>query len=432
MLPPVSVEKQSDLHLAGTEYMDRNSLTLLLIEDTAEFAELVQHWVSGGDNVEAFCLNWTDTLGAGLNRLARGGVDVILLDLGLPDSDGMETFVRIKAQATGIPIIILSAADSEALALQLIQDGAADYLVKNTCNGNSLVRAVRYAVVRQRSQAAENDRRPAERKVVGVIGARGGVGATTIACHLAAELQSQTSRKVLLADLDVNAGLISMVFGLEPRYSLRDVIQNLRHLDRTCWESLVTRGAGDLDILPSPGLLGEGELSADDIGEVLTRVLPFYDWAVLDLGRLSGLVMRLRDRLDEILIVTGTGISSLYQTKRVADAMLKGGIDGERLRLVVHERKRHPELSGSELNKIFGIPVYARLQPDGDELDNACLAGKLPADRSPLRRQTSSLARKIAGLPEKKSGWGLPRLLSFRDRLQRMAENGAEGNVASG
>jgi Flp pilus assembly CpaE family ATPase len=408
--------------------MDQNSLTLLLIEDTAEYAELVQHWVSSADTADAFCLNWTDTLAAGLNRLARGGVDVILLDLGLPDSNGVETFMKARAHAAGIPIIILSAADSEALALQMIRDGAADYLVKNTCNGSSLVRAVRYAVVRHRSQAAENGGggRSTEGKIIGVIGAKGGVGATTVACHLAAELRSQTSRKVLLADLDVHAGLIPMIFGLEPKYSLRDVIQNIRHLDQTCWESMVTRGAGDLDILPSPSLLGDSELSADSIRQVLTLVLPFYDWIVLDLGRLNGLVMRLRDRLSEILIVTGTSIPALYETKRVADAFLKGGTDGERLRLVVNQRQGEQALSGSEWNQIFGIPVYARLLVDGEELDNACLQGRLPAESHPLRRQIGSLARKIAGLPEKRPRWGLPRLLSFRDRFRRTGEAGTE------
>src|SRR5690349_20790006 len=96
-------------------------LTVLLIEDSSEFVELVEHWVGAGNHDGTFTLAWTDTLAAGLNRLAEGAVDVILLDLGLPDCDGAETFARTKAQAPEIPIIILSAADSEPLALQMIK-----------------------------------------------------------------------------------------------------------------------------------------------------------------------------------------------------------------------------------------------------------------------------------------------------------------------
>jgi DNA-binding NarL/FixJ family response regulator len=92
---------------------------------------------------------------AGLNRLAQGGVDVVLLDLGLPASNGLETFTKMKARASGIPIIILSAAGSELLALQMIQEGAADYLVKSACGAAALVRAVKYAVVGHRWHVAD-------------------------------------------------------------------------------------------------------------------------------------------------------------------------------------------------------------------------------------------------------------------------------------
>jgi Flp pilus assembly CpaE family ATPase len=397
--------------------MDPNHITILLIEDTPAYAELVQRWVSGSDHAAAFSLSWTDTLVAGLHRLARGGVNVILLDLNLPDSDGMETFVKAKAHANGIPIILLSAADSESLALQMIQEGAADYLVKSTCNGSALIRALRYAVVRHRMHASEIAAgHMAQRRIIGVIGAKGGVGATTVACHLASELRLQTGQNVLLADLDVNAGLVSLAFGLDCRYSLLDVIDNIPHLDRTCWERLVTRAAGEFDILPSPGLLGAGELSADSIRQILTLVLPYYDWIILDLGRLNSMIMRLRDRLSEILIVTGSGIASLYETKRMTDALTRAGTEVERLRLVVNEIAPEGTLTGKELKQMFGIPVYARLRGDGQELDSAWLQRRLPAQNNALRRQIRLLARRVAGLPMKRAGWNLARLLPFRDR----------------
>src|SRR5690349_20911677 len=110
--------------------MDRKTLNVLLIEDSPDYAGLVQHWLSSTGEDVAFVLNWTDTLAAGLDRLARGGVDVVLLDLGLPDSYGVETLLAMRAHAPAMPVIILSAADSESLALQMIQEGAEDYLVK--------------------------------------------------------------------------------------------------------------------------------------------------------------------------------------------------------------------------------------------------------------------------------------------------------------
>jgi CheY-like chemotaxis protein len=69
--------------------MTAQALKVLLIEDTAEFAELVHKWLSPKGDI-AFILSWSDSLMQGLNSLSEGNVDVILLDLGLPDSNGYE------------------------------------------------------------------------------------------------------------------------------------------------------------------------------------------------------------------------------------------------------------------------------------------------------------------------------------------------------
>src|SRR5271154_4859095 len=110
------------------------TLTVLLIEDSPDYAALVEQWLSLRTDT-TFVLLRTDTLHAGLNCLNQGGVDVILLDLGLPDCSVVETFTRTKAQAGSVPVILLSGDSSEELALQLVRAGAQDYIVKGSCNG---------------------------------------------------------------------------------------------------------------------------------------------------------------------------------------------------------------------------------------------------------------------------------------------------------
>jgi|HubBroStandDraft_6_1064221.scaffolds.fasta_scaffold124692_2 DNA-binding NarL/FixJ family response regulator len=125
----------------------KESLTVLLIEDSHDYAALVQQWLAPRAEI-AFVLNWADSLQAGLDRVKHGGVEAILLDLGLPDSSGIETFTRTRLQAPGVPIILLTADKSEQLARQMVQDGAQDYVVKDSCNGDSLAKAIHYAVLR--------------------------------------------------------------------------------------------------------------------------------------------------------------------------------------------------------------------------------------------------------------------------------------------
>ena len=131
--------------------MTTQALTILLIEDTAEFAELVHQWLAPKGDI-AFVLNWADSLMQGLNSLAKGHVDVILLDLGLPDSNGYETFTTVRNYSPTTPVIVLSGGDSESLALRMVQEGAQDYIIKSACTSEMLSKALRYAAARQVGQ----------------------------------------------------------------------------------------------------------------------------------------------------------------------------------------------------------------------------------------------------------------------------------------
>ncbi len=397
--------------------MDQPRLAVLLIEDDPDYAALVEQWLSATTDDGAFVLNWTDSLASGLDRLAQGGLDIILLDLSLPDSDGRDTFLAIRARAPSLPIVILSAAASESLALQLIQQGAEDYLVKSACSRDLLVRTVRYTVIRRKRQGA--DALSQKVRVLGVVGAKGGVGTSTVACNLAASLREQTGQPVLLADLDVNAGQAAFLLGLDPQYTLLDAVANLDRLDRDCWESIVARGPGDLDVVASPSLPGHDEFPLKELHQVLESVRPFYQWIVLDLGQLSALSMSVLPQVDEILLVTTTTLPALHGAKRVIDAMVSKGVEQDRLRLIMNRTEAGQTLSGSELNRIFGVRVYARLPYDSEELHRACLQRKLPGKASEVGRQFGHLARKVAGLHDKRSLRNLPILVSLVGRFRK-------------
>jgi DNA-binding response OmpR family regulator len=121
-------------------------LEVLMIEDDPHYVALVQQWLSEGTE-RTFALRWTDSLEAGLSRLKQGGVDLILLDLGLPDSGGLETFTKVKERAAGIPLIVLRGDNTEQLALHLVQAHAHDsILYKSSSNRVLLTKMIHYAM----------------------------------------------------------------------------------------------------------------------------------------------------------------------------------------------------------------------------------------------------------------------------------------------
>jgi signal transduction histidine kinase len=125
-------------------------LKVLLIEDNPRDARLVQERLAEASG-DPFDLEIATTLAAGLQRLNAGGIDAMLLDLALPDSSGQETFLRAKAQALGVAIIVLTGLRDDSLALKLVQGGAQDFVAKVDIIGNNLTRAILYSIERQRA-----------------------------------------------------------------------------------------------------------------------------------------------------------------------------------------------------------------------------------------------------------------------------------------
>lgn len=122
---------------------------ILLVEDNPGDARLLREQLRDVDSF-AVEISHADRLEAATARLLEGPIDVVLLDLSLPDAQGMETVRRMLERAPEIPILVMTGLDDERLAVQAVQAGAQDYLVKGRTEGDLLVRAIRYAVERKR------------------------------------------------------------------------------------------------------------------------------------------------------------------------------------------------------------------------------------------------------------------------------------------
>ena len=126
------------------------SIHLLLIEDNPGDARLVREHLADAASGQVFRLDHAATL-AEAKSLVESGVsrDIVLLDLSLPDSFGLETLARWQVIAPKLPVIVLTGSDDEALAVAAVREGAQDYLVKGRIDGAVLVQAIRYAIERK-------------------------------------------------------------------------------------------------------------------------------------------------------------------------------------------------------------------------------------------------------------------------------------------
>lgn len=207
---------------------------VLLVEDNLVNARFAESLLANVDD-QVFRVQSADTLLAALDLLVHDAFDVALVDLSLPDSNGLETFLTIQRHAPELPIIIVTSLDDESVALSAVQRGAQDYLAKGSLQKGMLVRALNYAIARSRNPAEPAARLQVKATVVGLLGSNGGVGTTTLACHWGLELNRQTGQKVLLIDLEASSTGAAFLLKQSAPHTLLDAVQNLHRLDATLW-----------------------------------------------------------------------------------------------------------------------------------------------------------------------------------------------------
>ncbi len=140
---------------------------VLLIEDLADHVLLVEQALRSGGAGQSFALEHVPTLKDGLSRLARGGVDVVVVDLHLPDAADLEAVRAVRAAAPGAPLVVLTAAEGDEMPLLALQAGAQDYLTKSVLvdPGPLVVRTLLMAIERVRLEAALEDARRSADKI---------------------------------------------------------------------------------------------------------------------------------------------------------------------------------------------------------------------------------------------------------------------------
>jgi pilus assembly protein CpaE len=331
------------------------------------------------------------------DKLVRSRPDVLILDVSSLIDHLPETVNKIKETGISPMLIALnSSADPESI-LATLRAGFHEYLFP-PLHGN-----LRRALER-RSEERDHFREGARKgRVIGFLSAKGGCGATTLACHTAIEIQKLNKFDILLADMDFDSGMVHFLMKTKSTYSVQDAFNNLHRLDMSFWKAIISNGTPRLEIIsaPSPACLRQ-QPRPEQLQQVLRFVRQNYDWSLVDLGRnLSFLGMSVLDEIDETCLVTTLDVPALHQAKQIVQTLMNTGYARNRLRLILNRVPQRLEVTPEEIEKMFGIPVYAVLTDEYQDLYDAYAGGRLLTEGK-LARQFHSLSMKIAGVQEEK------------------------------
>jgi pilus assembly protein CpaE len=234
------------------------------------------------------------------------------------------------------------------------------------------------------------------------MSAKGGCGATTLITHVAAELGRQ-NQKVLLADLDLDAGMVGFITKTKSVYSILDAVNNLHRLDISYWKALVSNGIPGVEIVASPLALASKQQPKDEqVRQVLAFARPHYDWTLVDLGRsLSRMAMAALEETDEACLVTTLEVPALHQSKQIIQTLMDSGFGKNRIRLVINRAPKRLDITTSELEKMLGVPIFAMIPNDYPELYETYAEGRMLNRNSDLGKSIAKLAMKLASFEEK-------------------------------
>jgi pilus assembly protein CpaE len=330
-----------------------------------------------------------------LDRLERMRPDVVLIDIS-GWREPLEGLVASIRGAIGDPMIIaLNSTNDPDSILASMRAGINEYLYP------PLREPLRRAL--ERRSAERSRQRIAGAKTGGksfaFFSAKGGCGATTLITHVAAELGRQ-NQKVLLADLDLDSGMVGFITKTKSVYSILDAVNNLHRLDIHYWKALVSNGIPGVEIVAAPlALASKQQIKDDQVRHVLGFARPHYDWTLVDLGRsLSHTAMAALDEIDEACLVTTLEVPALHQSKQIIQTLIDSGYGKNKIRLILNRAPKRLDITPAELEKMLGVPIFYMVPNDYPELYETYAEGRMLNRNSDLGKQIAKLAIKLASL----------------------------------
>ena len=311
----------------------------------------------------------------GLDKAFDEDPDLILLDIMMPDMDGYEVTRRLRANpsTTETPILMFTAKtqlDDKVIGFEV---GANDYLTKPT-HPSELQARVKALLARANEKKGESaSAAPVsagqEGYVVGVIGARGGLGATTVALNVAAGLHTRAKGHVILAEMLPGHGALSLELGLKASTGLVDMLSATKLSDITSdsVRSSLTRHASGLNILLASDRPRDMHLIGQNAnyGAFISKLASLGRYIVLDLGAgLQPFTQVVLPHCNEILVVLEGNPNTIINTKALIEDLNSFGINLKNIHPVLNNRVRSDtQLPSSQVQSKLGYEILATLTP---------------------------------------------------------------------
>jgi pilus assembly protein CpaE len=330
-----------------------------------------------------------------VSRTLGNNFDVILVDLESDPEYALDLVESISTRGLATPFVYSTQADPDLL-VRCMRAGAREYLMLPFDKGELAEALVRASALRSvvRPSKKTNGR------LLVFLSAKGGSGATTLACNYAVSLAQESQQKTLLIDLNLPLGDAAINLGIKAQYSIVSAFQNTSRLDSHFLSTLLVQHSSGLFVLAAPSELAPTYVSADAIDKLLQVACQDFDYVVVDAGsRLDLQCKHLFDESATIYLVTQVGIPELRNSHRLIAQLSSEG--SPKLEIVINRYDpRNMEIDEKQITKALTRPVtwkipnnYAAVR----RMQNT--ATPFTEEDSPISRAIRQMTRSVCGKP---------------------------------
>ncbi len=330
--------------------------------------------------------------------------DVILVDLDSDPEYALELVESISTSGLATAIVYSAQADPDLL-VRCMRAGAREYLMLPFDKGEMAAALVRASALR----SAVRPSKKTNGKLLVFLSAKGGSGATTLACNFAVSLAQESQQRTLLIDLNLPLGDAAINLGIKAEYSIVTAFQNSSRLDARFLSVLLVQHSSGLFVLAAPGELAPTHVSTDVIDKLLEVACQDFDYVVVDAGsRLDLQRKQLFDESATVYLVTQVGIPELRNSHRLIAQLSAEG--SPKLEIVINRYDpRALEIDEEHISQALTRPAqwkipnnYAAVR----RMQNT--ATPLTEEDSPISRVIRQMTRSVCGqpaIPEKKKSF---------------------------
>jgi len=319
--------------------------------------------------------------------------DALFADLGLTPHAVIDAIDAIPAPRP--MLVVCGPQDHPEVILRSMKQGVKEYLAPGP-DAQAIDQAIARLLLEHRPTDSTSKRKA---NVIAVMGAKGGVGSTTVACQTAASLQELEGATAII-DLDFPFGDVAVHFDVNPHHSIANLADTDGQIDSTYLGTLLFKHKSGVQILAGPAEVTDAQnIRADQLDRALEILREDFDWILINISHswyeISAHVL---DIADQILLITSLDVPTLNRARRHLELMKRLGHSGARTHIVVNRRVKSDEVSEADVAKFLGAVADVKLPFDPATASSCVNHGAMLSEVAPgraLHRAYKSLAENL-------------------------------------